>query len=97
MMIVKVDAVFESIMPAFWKEMNENIGVMKVALRQSDFDTLESEGHKTKGTALNYGVAAIGDLSRSVELAAQANSPGQVHSLLDELESCLEHIEIVYE
>ena len=95
--VVKVPAEFEEIMPAFWNEMSENIGVMRDALKQNDFATVELMGHKTKGTALNYGVAAVGDLSRSVELAAKANSSGEVRVLLDELESYLKHIEVVYE
>ena len=95
--IVKVDPLFEPIIPVFWDELGENIEAMRNALIQSDYDTVGLFGHKTKGPALNFGLDIIIDLGESLEVAARAHSSREVSELLDDMESYLKHIEVVYE
>ena len=94
---VTVAAEFEEFVPRFWNELVKNVGKMRDALKQGDFDTTQFLGHKTKGTARTLGLADFGDLGQSVELAAEANSSREVGVLLDEMESYLKRIEVVYE
>ncbi len=84
------------IIPAFLEIQNKNLGKMRHALGQEDFETLRRLGHNMKGAALTYGFDLMAELGAHVERMAKDGAGAAVAADLEDLTEHIEKVHVVY-
>ena len=95
--IVHVDAELEDIVPIFLENRHKDIGAILEALKQNDYESVQTLGHSMKGAGGGYGFDAITDIGQSLDQAAKATDSEEIRKLLGELSTYLDRVEVVYE
>ena len=95
--LVQVDPDLEDLVPVFLEEIQEDLAGMRQALEGRNWETVKALGHKSKGTAGGYGFDGVSELCSSVELAAKEEDHPETEKLLEELQTYLERVEVVFE
>ena len=94
--IVLVDAQLEAIVPRFLEKRLEDVGSIREALKQGDYETIRTLGHSMKGSGGGYGFDAVTDMGQSLEEAAKGKSAQEIVRTVDELSTYLASVEVVY-
>ncbi|MGE0528229.1 MAG: ATP-binding protein [Bdellovibrionales bacterium] len=79
-------AYIAKLIPTYLKARLEDMDRLRLALQTQDFQSVSRLGHKMKGSAANYGFAQVGELSRELELAAQAEDLQRCTQLAEQLD-----------
>ena len=77
--------------------VNRCIAALRVAveaLNRSDYDHLETFGHRLRGTGGAYGIPALAEIGSAIEEAAGRIDATELSRQLAALEQCLSRIEI---
>ncbi len=94
--VVEVDADLRELIPEFLDRRTMEAAAATEACRAGDFARLRELGHTLKGVGGSFGFHAITDLGRELEKAAAACDAGRAGSLVSELSSYLDRVEVVY-
>ncbi|MDH3616555.1 MAG: Hpt domain-containing protein [Gammaproteobacteria bacterium] len=73
----------------------DDIGKLKSALEDSDFETIRITGHNLYGSGAAYGLDDISWLGESIEHAADARDGPQIERLIGELTDFLRKLRVV--
>jgi HPt (histidine-containing phosphotransfer) domain-containing protein len=92
---VQVPEELADIAPAYLANRNRDLAVLKDALDRGDFAIVAGLMHKTKGTAAGYGFPELGNLAKSLEIAAKSKNADEARALLDRMREHLSLLEIV--
>lgn len=95
--VVHVDEDIKEIMPEFIENMNKNSKSILESLSKEDYNTIETLGHRMKGSGSGYGLDYITDLGSSLERAAKNKNNTIIQREAGKLVAYLERVEIVYE
>ena len=93
---VEVDEELKDILPSFLANREKDITTLKEAVEAGDLKTLEKVGHKVAGSSGGYGFDELGQLARSIEVAAKANDVEKAKELIQAFEKYVGEIEVVY-
>jgi HPt (histidine-containing phosphotransfer) domain-containing protein len=93
---VQIDKDLEDLIPGFLENRRAETPVLIQALKDSNFETLKSIGHKTKGNAGGYGFDELGKLGAQLEIAAPTKNKEVIQEILTQMQSYLEHVEVEY-
>jgi HPt (histidine-containing phosphotransfer) domain-containing protein len=94
---VKIDKTIADLIPGYLDNRKKEIGVLKNALEQEDFDTIKKLGHKLKGSGGGYGFDAISRMGQTLEISAKNKKNQKIKDTINELIEYLENISITYE
>ena len=94
---IHVEITIAKLIPKFLKNMQNNITAIQKALRQSDFETIQTLGHNMKGSGGSIGFDTVSDIGKSLEQAAKNQNSEEIMKQIDILSTYLERVEIVYE
>lgn len=92
-----IDADLEPLIPKFMDNTQRELGEMRAALADGDFLTVQRLGHNAKGAGFGYGFEHMGELGKSIELAAREQDREGCGKLMDDLDVYLKFLEIRYE
>ncbi len=67
----------------------------KEAVESKDFESLQTIGHRMKGSAESFGFDEAGVIGKTIESAAKMNDSDEIADALEKLEDYLDRIEIV--
>jgi len=94
--LVQIDAELEPIVPDFLDYRRKDIAAVRTALADNDFAIIARIGHNIKGSGGGYGFDRISDIGERLEFAAETHDCQSVSALIDDLESYLDKVEIIY-
>ena len=94
---VTIDIELEDLIPTFLNNREKDVVDIEEAMNKDDFHTVESIAHRIAGNAGSYGFNHLGELGKSMELAAKDSKKEQVSSDLGEMKEYLANIEITFE
>lgn len=94
---VYVDRDLEEIIPQFLENRKQDIERLRRALYESDFSTVKFLGHNMKGSGSGYGFHEVSRIGLALEEASAKEETEEVQALVDELESYMGSVEIVYQ
>lgn len=95
--IVYVDQDLQDLIPIFLENRYEEINKIKSAISEKDFETIKKIGHTIKGVGGGYGFDYVTELGYKIEKAAKISDEHLLIELINELETHLNNVEIVYE
>ncbi|NDV19018.1 Hpt domain-containing protein [Pseudodesulfovibrio sp. JC047] len=87
---------FEALLPRFFEISKGDAEEMRTALNNGDFETLNRLGHTTRGTGCGYGFKGMGEIARSIELAAKARDFDKGQEQIGRLFRYLESVQIEF-
>lgn len=94
--IIRIDEDLADIVPDFLSARNQEMPNLWEALKKTDFDFIQTIGHRLKGNAGGYGFDQMGFIGAKIEEAAKAKQALKVEELFNELQNYLQSIEVVY-
>jgi HPt (histidine-containing phosphotransfer) domain-containing protein len=92
---VKIPKDLMDIAPGYLERRKADLGLLKDALTRNDFEFIENRSHKTKGTAAGYGFSELTEIAYALEMAAKTNNHEKIESVLNQMKTYLQDIEIV--
>ncbi len=95
--ITHIDPDLRELIPGYLQNRRNDIATIKAALKDSDLKKIRTLGHSMKGSGGGYGFMPISVIGGAIEKAAKEKIPEQIQTHLDELQSYLNNISIVYD
>ncbi len=93
---VRINAEIRELIPGFLKNTQEEISSLRDAVSEKNYEMIRRLGHRIKGACLCYGFEEMGEIGRQIESAGKDDLQS-VQSLVNEIASYMDHVEIVYE
>lgn len=94
---IRIDADLSDLIPGYIENRRNDIGAMRAALEQGDFETIRVLGHGMKGSGGGYGFEAITEMGRSLEQAAKNGDIDGIQQQVTELSAYIDHLHIIFE
>ena len=94
---VYIDEDLEDLIPGFLANRADDIKKLKAFTQENDFDSISRLGHSIKGVGGGYGFDKISDIGLKLEHAAEQENNKLVKSLMEDYESYLANINIIYQ
>jgi HPt (histidine-containing phosphotransfer) domain-containing protein len=95
-MIVYVDRELEDIIPVFLSNRRKDLAALRTALADKDFETIRVLGHRMKGDGGGYGFDRITEIGGAMELAAARRDYPALDRHVEDLDTFLTRVEVVY-
>ena len=95
--IVKIDEELEELIPGYMENRLKDIHSIGDALEKKDYETIRLLGHSMKGSGGGYGFDEISKIGRSIEEASKVKADDVILEQVNNLESYIENLEIIYE
>ncbi|MDH4120556.1 MAG: Hpt domain-containing protein [Deltaproteobacteria bacterium] len=94
---VEVDKELEPLVAEFLERRRQDMPLLKAALAKGDFETLRTKGHQVKGAGGGYGFDHLSQIGRAIEEAAKVKNGPAIQTQLDDMESYLAGVEVIYQ
>jgi HPt (histidine-containing phosphotransfer) domain-containing protein len=85
------------LIPDYLENRRKDIQAIQAAIRQSDFETIRTLGHRMKGSGGGYGFEAITRIGASLETAAKSQKMEEVRKHFLELVDFVQRVKVVFE
>ena len=95
--IVKVDPDLEDLIPIYIETKRKDILNLREALESGDYEKIRLLGHSMKGSGGGYGLDEISRIGRSIEEAVKEKEDDVIKAQVNNLESYIENLEVIYE
>ncbi|MBF0446363.1 MAG: Hpt domain-containing protein [Magnetococcales bacterium] len=93
---VIIDRDLELIMPGYLANRQNDLLQISKALQDGDFISIQTIGHRMKGSGSGYGLDEITELGREMEVLAKAHNKEDITKLATKLANYLQRIDIVF-
>ena len=93
---VRVDRDLEDIVPEFLANRRKDLQILRRALAEQDFKTIQMLGHRMKGDGGGYGFDRITEIGGVMELAASRHDHATLEQHTNELEEFLSRVMVKY-
>lgn len=93
---VEIDRDLEEIIPNFLQNRVNDIAGLKIAVAACEFEHIRIVGHTLKGIGGGYGFDLISDVGLVLEQAAKASDCITINKAINDLETYLELVDIIY-
>ncbi|MFY7997676.1 MAG: Hpt domain-containing protein [Candidatus Kapaibacteriota bacterium] len=94
--IVQISTDLEPLIPRYLINRQADIQRLQEAVTHQNIDEIRSLGHTLKGSGTSFGLDAVSEFGRSLEIAAKAANMPEAQRLIDEFTLFLERLEVVY-
>lgn len=91
---IAVDAQIAALVPRFLANRAVDVGRIRAALADAEFESIRVVAHSMKGSGAGYGFPEISRLGAAIEEAARQGDSTQIGALVSNLESYLARIEV---
>jgi len=92
--ILRMDNDLKEIIPTYLESRQQDVIRLSKMLAQENFESLQTLGHRMKGTGAAYGFNTITDIGRDLEIAAKHMDRKTIGTCIAMLASYLKRIEI---
>ena len=96
-MKVILDTFFSRFTPAYVESRKSELTQLAQLVAVEDFDAIESEFHKIRGSGGGFGLVAISDLARGVENAAQGRQAVLVEAAFLSYQDYIQALEVEFQ
>lgn len=94
--LVTLDPMLEPIFPRYLEIRQREQQELEAALADCDWDTLQSLGHRIKGSGSAYGLPHVTELGRAIEEAAGKGREAEVRRFVEELGDFMSRLNVSY-
>jgi signal transduction histidine kinase/CheY-like chemotaxis protein len=89
---VAVESWLKPVIPAYLEKRKADVGQLRLALQQGDFDTVRTLGHQMSGSGAGYGFAEITEIGATLEESAQAADAVRIRQEIGKLDQFLNNL-----
>jgi histidine phosphotransfer protein HptB len=93
---VEISRDLEDIVPIFLANRKKDLRILRDALNEQDFSTIQTIGHRMKGDGGGFGFENITDIGAILEVAASQQERKTIDVSIRQLEEFLDRVIIVY-
>lgn len=94
--IVHISSDLEPLIPRYLANRKADIERLRDFLTQQNIEELRSIGHTLKGSGASFGLDAVSEFGRLLELAAKTANLTEAQRLIDDFALFLEHLQVVF-
>jgi HPt (histidine-containing phosphotransfer) domain-containing protein len=94
---ISIDPDLRDLIPGFLQNRRQDIQTVQEALAIGKFDTIRTLGHCMRGDGGGYGFHLISEIGHALEKAALEKNSHEITARVQELNTYLGRIEVVYE
>lgn len=94
---VKIDKELADLIPNFMEGRKKEIPILEKALKDSDFETLKSIGHKLKGNAPGYGFNLLGTHGAALEIAGRNKRLEDAQKIISQIKDYVAGVQVEFE
>jgi HPt (histidine-containing phosphotransfer) domain-containing protein len=94
---ISIDPDLRDLIPVFLQNRRQDIQTVQEALAIGNFDTIRTLGHRMRGDGGGYGFHMISEIGHALEKAALEKDSHEITARVQELNTYLGRIEVVYE
>ncbi|MGR3179266.1 MAG: Hpt domain-containing protein [Candidatus Anammoxibacter sp.] len=94
--VLKIDPEIQELIPDFLENRQGDIKSILSAMETGDFETIRIIGHSMKGNGGSYGLNGIGDIGKSLEVAANENNIKWISEIVDDLSAYLDKVFVTF-
>lgn len=94
---VTIDPDLEDLVPGYLEKRRKDIERFEQYLNDKDFEELRSMGHKVKGSGGGYGFNGLSLIGADIENAAKASDESALRKHLEQYETYISGVKVVYE
>ena len=91
--IVSIDPDLKDLIPDYLKNRHQDVEIIRQAIEQKDFPTIQSTGHTMKGSGGGYGFDFISAIGMVIEQAGKEHDAEKAKKSLEELIDYLNRVE----
>ncbi|TAN49730.1 MAG: response regulator [Methylococcaceae bacterium] len=95
--IVRVDPIFQELIPDFFDSLRVDIAAMHAAVSGSDYAAIRATAHDIKGAGGGFNIHAISAIAMALGEAAKAQDSRRTQQHLQELSSYLDRVQVSFE
>lgn len=95
--VVALERQIAALVPRFLAHRAADVGKLRVAVADADFETIRAKAHRMKGAGGAYGFPEISRLGAALEECARARDAAAITELVASLEDYLGRVEVKYE
>lgn len=95
--VVNISKNFTEVVPPYLSDIRNKVRLMKKALSTGNLNSIKEISHQIKGNAGGFGFSQLGDLSASLESAANENNKKEIERFLKQIKTYLNALEVNYE
>jgi len=95
--IVKIDGDLEELIPGFLENRKKDIELLEAALKNDDFQSIQSIGHSLKGVGGGYGFDGMSEIGAELEQTGKTMDAGLAGEHVTALKDYMSRIEVVFE
>jgi CheY-like chemotaxis protein len=91
-----IDKSLEDIVPGYLDKRRQELGVLRSALHNKDFELIRTAGHKMRGSGGGYGFPLLTELGQKLEAAAKIGDAVSIGDCISALSSYLERLRVEF-
>ena len=95
--VIHGDPEMKELIENFLKNRCQDILQIHQAVETKDFETVRTLGHSMKGSGSGYGFDQVTIIGAHLEEYAKIRNAEDIHKSVDELQSYLDRVEVLYE
>ncbi len=95
-LLIAVEGEIAALVPRFLARRSADVGKLRAALAEADFETIRASAHRMKGAGGAYGFPEISRLGAALEERARARDAAAISGLVASLEDYLGRVEVKY-
>lgn len=92
--VVHVDPELADMIPLFLENRARDLALLRAAMARNDLEGARKTGHTLKGVGGSYGFAAISEVGRRIEDAAEEGQGDRVSAAIEELADYLGRVRV---
>jgi CheY-like chemotaxis protein len=92
--VVVEDPEIAPLVPSFLHNRAGDVELMRQALERGEYASIQSLGHKMKGTGHSYGFSVVSRIGSELEVAAQGGDAATLTRLIDQLHGYLTRVRV---
>ena len=95
--VVKIDPELEDLIPGFLNNRTKDLATLQAALKEQNYQSIQSVGHSLKGVGGGYGFTGMSEIGAAIEKAAKERAVADLPVLIERYGKYLNAIQVVYE
>ena len=95
--VVKIDPELEDLIPGFLNNRTKDLATLQAALKEQNYQSIQSVGHSLKGVGGGYGFTGMSEIGAAIEKAAKERAAADLPVLIERYGKYLNALQVVYE
>lgn len=94
---VRTAVQLRKLIPGYLESRRKDVASLTEALKKGDYETIETMGHRMRGSGGGFGFQTITNIGESLEKSAKNGDSEHISQYICDLQDYLERVVVIYE